>query len=157
MGVSPVVPEIEMSKMNDVVVASTSGAPDDADLRRIFRERVKELLLDKGWNQSELARRADVGRDQISTYLRDNPRSLPTPSTLVKIARALGVSTNELLPTAGDLNPARAQPLEVLGQDETGYRVRINIPLPLQALSELMQLVQRVHSEAAGSPAQPGQ
>lgn len=146
-----------MNKMNDLTAAALSVSSDDADLRRIFRERVKALLLDKGWNQSELARRADVGRDQISTYLRDNPRSLPTPGTLVKIARALGVSTNELLPTAGDLNPARAQPLEVLGSDETGYRVRINIPLPLPALSELMQLVQRVHSEAAGSPGRPAQ
>jgi transcriptional regulator with XRE-family HTH domain len=156
MGEPPAKQEREMSKMNDLVVATAPGAPDDADLRRIFRERVKELLLDKGWNQSELARRADVGRDQISTYLRDNPRSLPTPSTLVKIARALGVSTNELLPTAGNLHAASALPAEMYG-DEDGYRVKINIKLPFARAIEVLKLVQLAHSEAAGNPAQPEQ
>jgi transcriptional regulator with XRE-family HTH domain len=53
-------------------------------------------MLSKGWNQSELARQADIPRDSVSTYVRGI--SLPTPTNLAKVAEALGVDADSLLP-----------------------------------------------------------
>jgi transcriptional regulator with XRE-family HTH domain len=53
-------------------------------------------MLQKGWNQSELARQAGIPRDSISTYVRG--LSLPTPSNLAKVAAALGEDAERLLP-----------------------------------------------------------
>lgn len=61
-----------------------------------FGRRLYNLMLKKGWHQSELARRADLPRDSISVYVRG--RSLPTPQSLKALADALGVSPDELLP-----------------------------------------------------------
>jgi transcriptional regulator with XRE-family HTH domain len=76
--------------------------PADANLtpkhltKQEFGRRLYRLLLERGWNQSELARRADLPRDSVSTYIRG--RSLPTPTSLKKIAEALGVEPENLLP-----------------------------------------------------------
>jgi len=64
-------------------------------VRRAFGRQLQRLMLAKGWNQSDLARRAGVGRDAISTYI--NGRSVPEPLNRQKIADALGVSVEELV------------------------------------------------------------
>ncbi|AUQ95998.1 helix-turn-helix protein [Phaeobacter inhibens] len=61
-----------------------------------FGRRLYNFMLRKGWSQSELARRADVKRDSVSTYVRGV--SLPGPLNLEKLAKALDVDTAELLP-----------------------------------------------------------
>ena len=74
----------------------------DQDLRpkhltkQEFSQRLHRLMKAKGWYQSELARRAGVARDSVSTYMRGV--SLPDPTNLEKLAKALGVETVELLP-----------------------------------------------------------
>jgi transcriptional regulator with XRE-family HTH domain len=64
--------------------------------RQEFARRLYRLMIGKGWHQSELARRAGVPRDAISTYVRGT--AMPTPTNLEKIAKALGVTAEELLP-----------------------------------------------------------
>lgn len=61
-----------------------------------FGRRVRNLMYAKGWRQSELARKADLPRDSISVYVRG--LSLPTPASLRKLAEALDVTPEELLP-----------------------------------------------------------
>ena len=61
-----------------------------------FGARVQRLMFSKGWNQSELARRADLRRDAVSTYIRG--AVFPTPTSLHKLSRALGVDPEALLP-----------------------------------------------------------
>ena len=63
-----------------------------------FARRLHNMIMDRGWNQSELARRAGVGRDAISTYVRG--RSFPEPATLRKLSKALSCNPEELLPNA---------------------------------------------------------
>lgn len=53
-------------------------------------------MFSKGWNQSELARRAELRRDAVSTYIRG--AVYPTPTSLHKLAKALGVDPEALLP-----------------------------------------------------------
>ena len=61
-----------------------------------FGKRLYQLMIRKGWHQSELARQSGLPRDSISVYIRG--RSLPTPASLKQLATALGVSGEELLP-----------------------------------------------------------
>src|SRR3954466_6629755 len=105
------------------------GPPTPEILKRVFRARVLRLLAERGWTQAELGRRSQLPRDFISTYLRDPPRSMPTNLNAMKIARALGVKTSDLIPEMGDVTDVLA-PVETIGSDEGGTRVRINIPLP---------------------------
>ncbi len=71
-------------------------APREA-VRREFGKRLQGAMIDKGWNQSELARRAGVGRDNISSYIRGI--SMPGPVMLHKIAEALQMKPDEILPS----------------------------------------------------------
>lgn len=79
-----------------------TDAPTDMPLapkhltKQEFGKRLYNLMLRKGWHQSELARRANLPRDSISVYVRG--RSLPTPTNLAILADTLGVRPEELLP-----------------------------------------------------------
>jgi transcriptional regulator with XRE-family HTH domain len=64
--------------------------------KQAFAKRLYNLMIAKGWNQSELARRAGLQRDRISTYIRG--QTLPTPQNVKAIADALGITPEELLP-----------------------------------------------------------
>jgi transcriptional regulator with XRE-family HTH domain len=76
---------------------SASPALEPKELGKLeFGRRLMQLTLEKGWNQSDLARAAGLGRDAISTYVRG--RSFPEPRSLKRIADALGLSTEQLLP-----------------------------------------------------------
>lgn len=64
--------------------------------RQEFGRRLNRLMHEKEWNQSDLARAAGIGRDSVSTYV--NGKVFPTPLALKKIAAALGVDREALLP-----------------------------------------------------------
>jgi len=61
-----------------------------------FGKRLYSLMLAKGWNQSQLARYAGLGRDSVSQYVRG--RSFPTPQNLQALAKVLSVEPDALLP-----------------------------------------------------------
>lgn len=61
-----------------------------------FGKRVYKAMQNKGWRQSDLARAADLSRENISGYV--NGRNMPTRHSLVKLAKALGVQPDDLLP-----------------------------------------------------------
>jgi len=63
-----------------------------------FGKRLYDLMLSRGWNQSELARQADLPRDSVSVYIRG--KSLPTPQSLLRLSKALGLAPEELLPNS---------------------------------------------------------
>lgn len=125
--------------------------PISADLlKKVFRARVLKQLMLRDWSQAELGRRSGIPRDFISTYLRDPPRSMPTQVNIIKIAHALGVKTSELVPQMGDVTNV-VSPLETVGSDEAGTRVRINISLPFWAVAELTAIIHRVQSGEGAS------
>ena len=71
-----------------------------------FAARLNAALDERGWSQSELARRAGIRRDAVSTYCR--AAAMPSKVLLDKIAKALGGSAAELLD--GSLPPAVVPP-----------------------------------------------
>lgn len=78
--------------------------------RQEFARRLQALMLKKGWNQAELAKRAfgtitdkrgyetPQGKDSVSGYLA--AKRMPGPKKLALLAKALDVEPEELLPNA---------------------------------------------------------
>ncbi len=66
-------------------------------------ESLKELRRWKGWNQRDLAKAAGLGQDTVSGV--ESGRHEPRPSTLKKLARALGVEIAELYGGASQTAP----------------------------------------------------
>lgn len=58
-------------------------------------ERLKELRTAKGLTQSELGRRAEVGKSQISRY--EAGVVHPSVATMYRLAYAFGVEVSELI------------------------------------------------------------
>jgi len=72
---------------------------DNGELSKIeFGRRLQSLMMAREWNQSDVARKAGLGRDAISTYIRG--KSFPEPKNLAKLARAFGLAAAELMPNA---------------------------------------------------------
>jgi transcriptional regulator with XRE-family HTH domain len=64
-----------------------------------FIKKMYQLMAHKGMTQSDLGRASGLGRDIISHYMRG--MRYPGPSSLYKLAAALGVKPGELDPNIG--------------------------------------------------------
>ena len=53
---------------------------------------LRDKRLEHAWSQVDLAEKAGVAIQTVSAYEQDPPRQLPKPSTVHKLAEALGVS-----------------------------------------------------------------
>ena len=60
-----------------------------------FSERIREVRMMRGITQEQLAEMADISRVMIGRY--ETTDQLPALDTLIRIADALGVSTDYLL------------------------------------------------------------
>lgn len=95
-----------------------------------FGKRLYNLMLRKGWHQSELARQADLPRDSISVYIRG--RSLPTPLNLRQLAAALDVTPEELLPNYVE---------SAIDDDQPSLELKVSPNMPDQAWLRINRLV----------------
>jgi transcriptional regulator with XRE-family HTH domain len=111
---------------------------DTAAIKAEFARRLQTAMVAKGWNQSELARRATehlpkpaagqkrghaIGRDLISHYVR--AAMLPGPTNLEAMAKALGVKSADLLPAGVPSASGEAAPFEVRGMADGRLYLRI--------------------------------
>lgn len=69
----------------------------------VIAERIYRLRAQRGWSQSELARRADISRTTMSSL--EGARRFPTLPTLRKLAGAFGLPVMELLADNPDATP----------------------------------------------------
>lgn len=106
-----------------------------------FGKIIKKLILEKGWTQSELARRAGLPRDSVSVYVRG--KSLPTPQSLHRLASALGVKAQELLPIenidVSDTSPAFE--VKVTPNNPGMAWVRFNQQVSMSALAKITEIL----------------
>jgi transcriptional regulator with XRE-family HTH domain len=77
----------------------------DAELRKAFGARVKQLRKQRHWTQKELARRVDIRFQLLNKY--EGEQHIPAVETLIRLADALEVTVDYLL-TA---NPVEDSPL----------------------------------------------
>jgi transcriptional regulator with XRE-family HTH domain len=94
--------------------------------RRVFRDRLVAKMKEKKITGTELAKKAKLSKDAISTYT--TMRSLPSPKTLTRLAEVLGCKTTDLIPN----KPATETLLEMRDHTKPGYKLLIvKMPLPL--------------------------
>ncbi|MBL0389172.1 helix-turn-helix transcriptional regulator [Tumebacillus sp. ITR2] len=105
--------------------------------------KIKHQREAKGWNQKELAEKADVSPATISGV--ENGRFIPTPSVLYKIAAELGVKFSELVETLPD--PKLDTWLEIIPFYVRDHQYAAALPLIHRLLTEYphMHDVQRDH------------
>jgi len=83
-------------------------------------KRIREERRKRGWNQTQLAEAAGLSLDTVSTLERGEHK--PRPSSLRKLAKALGLSISELVGEPAIAGKAEAPPA---GRDrgETAFEV----------------------------------
>lgn len=115
-----------------------------------FGRRLGRLLIEKQWNQSDLARAANIGRDSISTYV--NGKAFPTPVVLSKLAKALGVTQEQLLPnqiiSAMEDEAPEVDFRQAPGHPEKAY-LRINRLVPTHVAVEIIRLIYEADKDLA--------
>jgi transcriptional regulator with XRE-family HTH domain len=123
--------------------------PDTTKLE--FGRRLQDVLAQKGWNQSDLARAAfgednhgnARGRDAISTYIRGV--SFPEPLSLRKIADALGVQPGDLMGTSAPA-PQQARAPITLRQasgDPGSVAINVDAVVSIEQASEILSILKR--------------
>jgi len=106
--------------------------------KEAFARRVYKMMLDRGMTQSELARKADLERNRISSYVRGV--ALPTGLSLKKLADALGVKPTDLLPDdrLGEGKPAYAMTVSADGKK---MRLSADVWLPTAIGAQVISLL----------------
>jgi len=110
--------------------------------RAEFGKRLYSLMLNKGWNQSEMARRVGIGRDSISQYVRG--RSIPSPANLDKLATILGIEKDVLFPNYdAQTNAIEAATVEIksIDSDAEYMWLRVNMKVPAAKALEVLKIL----------------
>lgn len=139
-----------------VVIVATLGkrgspVPRAKDVQEAkdFARRLQGAMIDKGWNQSDLARQAakhmpnkNFGRDNVSKYLKGS--SMPNPLRLAALSKALGAEPEALMPSVrGRLDAAMdaGTPFEMRAEGRNTAWVRVNQRVPLDVAMKIMNLL----------------
>ena len=120
-----------------------------------FARRLQAKMQERGWNQSELARRCakimprpskgqrqnlDFGRDRISHYVRGI--SMPRPESLAVLAKALGCEESELIPPmAVPSAEGRSPPFEMMAVGADRVALRVNRTVRLDTANKIIALL----------------
>jgi transcriptional regulator with XRE-family HTH domain len=121
--------------------------------KRIFARKLWDALTEKGWNQSELARRAtlfmpidertgkpkEFTRDQVSKYVRG--KTLPYTESLHALCKALDMEAKDLLPSGGSPVANGQKSIEITEMGDDMVWLRVNQPVPWPVAIKVMQLV----------------
>lgn len=111
--------------------------------RKAFGRNLWNLTLRRGWTQSELARQAGIGRDSISGYMRG--KNLPEPTSAMALAKALGVTLEDLYPGASESPAESAIPSFEMraATGEPGFAwLRINRRVPFSVAAKIAVLLE---------------
>lgn len=135
--------------------------PDDIPVEQVkiqFGSRLQKAMIQKGWNQSELAAEAAkhlpedkkkgkpladaFGRDKISMYIRG--RTLPSPVYLRALCKALGTTPEELLPTRGRAAAAQKAPsLDFRQMEDGNVFLRVNQAVSMETAIEIVAILKK--------------
>jgi transcriptional regulator with XRE-family HTH domain len=120
-----------------------------------FAARIKELLHQKGWSQSDLSKHADIGRDAVSSYV--NARYIADAKNLKKMADAFGITVEELFPVKyrSALLNDNTPMLEVRAVPDNPERVwlRVNRIVTLDVAMAVFQQLKAEEAKAAKAAA----
>lgn len=111
----------------------------EMERKDLLARRLQQLMSANGMTQSELARRSNVARDAISTYVRG--LSYPEPRNLGRLAEAFGLTPAQLMESVG---PSADTPVfevkQVPGRSDV-LLVRFTRVLSMQQTAALFELL----------------
>ena len=136
-------------------LAAAKATPVDPDsVKAEFARRLQTSMVNRGWNQSELARRATerlpqalpgqkrghaIGRDLISHYVRG--LMPPGPTNLEALASALGVPAADLMPAGVPTAGRDASPFEMRGLPDGRVYIRLSRTVRQDTAMKIMALL----------------
>ena len=106
---------------------------------KVVAERLRVLILERGWNQSELARRAGMRPSNVSNYLRGS--NVPNPKQLAKLAEALGTTPADILNVTGDDPAARPLAITQVETREGHLRLQVDQIVPAEVATQVLGLL----------------
>ena len=110
--------------------------------RAEFGRRLYSLMLKRGWNQSKMAREVGLGRDSISQYVRG--RSIPSPTNLDKLAKALNIEPEVLFPNYDAQTNAVEEPtleMKSIDNDAENMWLRINMKVSAEKALQVLKIL----------------
>jgi transcriptional regulator with XRE-family HTH domain len=124
------------------------GVGDKESLKKEFSRRLYQAMRAKDWRQADLHRASGLPKDSISTYYRG--LVLPTSYSLDKLAKALDVQPEWLVPGEAAPSVSSSLPLEgtppyemrVLPWDSKRAMVKINKPIRTKTAVQIIGLVE---------------
>jgi transcriptional regulator with XRE-family HTH domain len=122
--------------------APSKKLPTSHLTKQQFGQRLYQLMVAKGWSQSDLARRAGLQRDRISYYIRG--QGLPQGHKLEALAKALGVTADELLPNTLENRMEADQPsvdLKVSPNNPNAAWLRVNRLVSMTTALKILDLL----------------
>jgi len=109
-------------------------------------KKLKQLRIEKGWTQNELAKRSGLARGYLA-QLEGDVVANPSAETFLKLARAFNIPPEELYEAAGYIKDARRPYQHKETPEEILDRLRLDMPLTVPIYEEF-----RLH---AGKPVEP--
>lgn len=106
-------------------------------------KNLREQMARKGWNQSELARRAGMGRDNVSCYAR--ALTFPRDDHLRALAKALSVDVETLVPGYSSMF-GEAEPPFAMTPVGGGERVHLKVNKVISTRRAL-RIMELLHEE----------
>lgn len=136
---------IKRTKYISEAPSVTPNMPKSAR-KSLFAQNLRRLMVEKGWNQSELARRASdhlprkrtMSRDLVSKYC--NGVSVPNSIYLKALADALGVEPGVLVPALATENP-RFPAFAMQVMPDGNYFLQINQKVPPNLALDIIKLL----------------
>ena len=152
--------------------SQTTDPADKSDPTGGFRHRLYALRRDKGWSQSELARRVwgtttdkrgyevAKNRDRISSY--EGGKAVPERANLDALAEALGVGLDQLAPdlvlsSPRTLTTPSAFEMRMVPGDGQMAHVKVDAILPLEVAVKIVNALNEYamreaqHTKAGGA------
>jgi transcriptional regulator with XRE-family HTH domain len=124
----------------------TGPIPKNA-AKQIFKNKIYEHILDRGWNNSDMARAAGISRDDVHRYVKGI--SLPTEGKLRAIAKVMRIEPEELLPNFIASTPSADLPRTSLTEENGEAWLIINRAVRLETGLAILGML-RKDDEAHG-------
>lgn len=118
-------------KSSRTQVAPVDGSQSPEAINEFVGRRVKKLRQDRSWSLEELAAASGVSRSMLSEIERE--RANPTLTVTFRIARAFGMSLQDLIESAG----SPASNIQIIRADDTAQVFRSDKQCQIRTLSPL--------------------
>lgn len=123
-------------------------------LKMKFGERLRRAILNLGITQSEFARRCDLPRDSISTYVLG--KTLPSPRSAAKMSKELGIDLASWLEESAPADTSSTAEIEpafdIQSLSNTGKtRLRVNAIVRTRTALQIVELLEQ-DDASSGQP-----